>query len=456
MESRKAGKKKIPNKTQRRKGGIGIFIFSPFRIFRSASGQVLIIATLVLALMLGLSSAFLTSLYGGARTQGTVSRQQALREAAAAGVYRSIWCLNQAAGAACAGLSGGNYPGESGLVYGTVKVSVTVTAVGGEWRDITSRAALGGNTRSVRARARQNTSGVAFQYATQIGDDGLTIEKNAKVNGDVYVNGSILGDDKTKSIINGNATAANNTINKVTVNGTAKADTISNSVINGDAYYKTLTGSTVSGASFPNSPTPPPLAFPITDDILNQWRADAATGGTIEGDYTPEAGKTFSLGPIEITGDLHLENNQIMNQTGTVYVHGFVWFDNNAAIHLDPSYGSRSGVLLSDGPMHLKNNGEFQGADEGSYVLLVTTASGGGHHDAAVDLHNNASGTIFYAGNGLINFHNNVDAGEITAKSLHLSSGAILDYNTNMQNIVVVSSPIMSWVLSRGTWRELP
>lgn len=419
-------------------------------------GQVLIIAALVLALMLGLSSAFLTSLYGGARAHGTIARQQALREAAAAGVYRSIWCLNQTVGAACAGLSGSNYPGETGLVYSSVSVTTTVTIESNELRKIISRASLGGITRSVRAQARQNTSSVAFSYATHIGDGGLTIEKNAAVNGSVYVNGSIFGDDKTKSIINGNATAANNTINKVTVNGVAKADSITNTKVNGDAYYQTITNSTVTGSSHPGSPTPPPLPFPITDTIIAQWRRDAADGGVIEGDYTPDAGKTVTLGPVEITGDLHLENNQILNQTGTIYVRGLVWFDNNAAIHLDPSYGSRSGVLLSDGPMHLKNNGQFQGADEGSYVLLVTTASGGGHHDSVVDLHNNASGTIFYAANGLINFHNNVGAGEITAKSLNLSTGAVLNYNTNMQNIIIVSSPTASWSLTRGTWRELP
>lgn len=418
-------------------------------------GQVLIIASLVLALMLGLSGAFLTGLYGGARTQGTVSRQQAIREAAAAGVFRSIWCLNQAVGAACAGLSGGNYPGESGLIYGAVTVTTVVTAIGNEWRDITSRATVGGLTRSVRARSRQNTSSVSLSYATQIGDGGLDMEKNTAVNGDVYVNGSIEGDDKTKSIINGSATAANDEIEKVTVNGTAKANKISNAKINGDAYYQILTNSTVTGAEYPGSPTPPPAPFPITDDTIQQWRRDAADGGTISGDYLPPDGQTVSLGPVEITGDLRLENNQILNQTGIIYVHGSVWFDNNAVIRLDPAYGARSGVLLSDGPMHLKNNGQFQGAGSGSYVILLTTATGGGHHDGAVDLHNNASGTIFYAPNGLINFHNNVTAGNITAKSLKLSNGAILEYNNNMQNIVVVSSPTANWVLDRGTWREL-
>ncbi len=61
--------------------------------------------------------------------------------------------------------------------------------------------------------------------------------------------------------------------------------------------------------------------------------------------------------------------------------------------------------------------------------------SGGGHHDSAVDLHNNASGAIFYAGNGMIWLHNNVTVTNLVANKIHLENGAKIIYDTGLQNV---------------------
>ena len=145
---------------------------------------------------------------------------------------------------------------------------------------------------------------------------------------------------------------------------------------------------------------------------------------------------------------------QLLTLTGTVWVQGTIDISNNAKIKLHSSYGDTSGVILSDGTIHLSNNGEFSGSGiTGSYLMFLSTASGGGHHDSAIDLHNNAAGVIFYAGNGMIWLHNNVSVVELVGKKIHLENNAQLVYEQGLQNAKFSAGP------SGGTdvkyWKEV-
>lgn len=243
-------------------------------------------------------------------------------------------------------------------------------------------------------------------------------------------------------------------ITDMTIGGDAHANTIEDSTVTGDAFYQTVTNTVVLGTSNPGSPNPAPEDFPISDGLVEQWKQAAEAGGVIAGNYEP-GGAASSLGPKKITGDLILDNGHILTLTGTIYVTGNVDIKNNASIVLDVGYGGSSGVIVADGWIHAQNNGIFQGAGPNSFVMVLSTAAGGGDHDSAIDLHNNAEGAIFYAKNGLINLHNNVAVEQLTGKKIHLSNGATLTYNSGLANVNFSSGPGGSWVFSPGSWRVI-
>mgnify|MGYP007051341386 CR=1 len=78
---------------------------------------------------------------------------------------------------------------------------------------------------------------------------------------------------------------------------------------------------------------------------------------------------------IKIDGNLTIGNGDTLTIAGTIYVTGNVSASNNAIIQLGPSYGSSSGILMSDGTMRYENNVDFLGAETGSNVLIISLFS---------------------------------------------------------------------------------
>ena len=266
-------------------------------------------------------------------------------------------------------------------------------------------------------------------------------------------------------------------INSVVVIGDAQANTITNSKICGDAYYQSIDASSLDfvnnptspscpdpltdGTAFPGSPDPPISQMPISQANIDDWKSDATAGGQIVGDYTVTS--DVSLGPIEITGDLLMTaTNRTLTVTGTIYVQGNIDLDNGSAIQCDPSYGINSCIIIADGWIHTANNGTFSGSgDPASFLLLLTTSACKGvsapdctHHDAAADLHNNATGVIFYAADGMINLHNGVNITEATAYKLRIDNTATITYNQGLADASFSSGPSAGWVVA--DWKEVP
>src|SRR3990167_1579361 len=280
----------------------------------------------------------------------------------------------------------------------------------------------------------------------------------------VSVDGSAYAHFMDTVTVGGNAGAF--TLNSGTIGGSVSADTISNCTIGGNASYNVKTSCTIGGTQ--TTPTAPPSdpavqAMPITQEMIDAWKAQAEAGGTINGDCgdggvagcdIPTNG-TLTLGPKKINGNLILQNNQTLIVSGTIYVTGYIDIDNGSAIQLDPSYGIKSGLVFSDGTIHLANNGNFSGSGQaGSYLMLMTLASGGGHHGGAIDLHNNASGVIFYAANGLVYLHNNVNATQLNAKAITLDNNANISYDPGLAN-ALFSGGGSSGSFKVKSWKEI-
>ncbi len=270
---------------------------------------------------------------------------------------------------------------------------------------------------------------------------------------------------------------ANTSLTNVIVNGDARANTITSSSVCGSAYYQSIDASSftflnapstptcpnplTNGTAYPGSADPPASGMPISQGNINQWKADATAGGIIAGDYT--VSNNVSLGPREITGNLVMTaNNKTLTVTGTLWVRGTIDVSNGSAIRCDTAYGVNSCVIVSDGWVHVSNNGTFAGSGaSGSFLMLLTTlactgipGAGCGHHDGAVDVHNQATGVIFYAANGMINLHNGVNITEATGYKLQLDNTATITYDQGLASTSFSSGPSSGWKISG--WKEIP
>lgn len=253
-------------------------------------------------------------------------------------------------------------------------------------------------------------------------------------------------------------------IEGLTIGGDVHVNTINNSSVNGDAYYQALADTIVIGSKFPNSPDPGPQSYPISAANIANWKAAAAAGNTIEGDFNPSDWSITSLGPTKINGNLIIDNGQILKITGTVWVTGHIEIDNLAIIILDPKYEDNSGVILTDGWIHVSNNGLFLGSGHvNSFIMMVSLSpcKGGDQtpacadHNAAIDIHNNVFSTIFYAPEGLIYLHNRVTIKEAVAYKLQLSQNTEVDYESGLAQASFTNGPGGSWQAVKGYWQEV-
>jgi hypothetical protein len=283
---------------------------------------------------------------------------------------------------------------------------------------------------------------------------------------------TIVGDLNFKTFMGGQATF----LQDVIVLGDAHANTITNSKICGDAYYQSIDASSLSflnspskptcpepltpGTAYPGSADPPLQNMPVSESNINQWKSDAEAGGTYVGDLI--VSQDMSYGPKKIQGNLIMtSNNKTLTVSGTIYVTGYLDIANGSAIRCSPSYGQNSCVVVVDQWVHITNNGVFQGSGQpGSYIMILSNSTCDGtsstnctHHNAAMDLHNNATGAIFYANDGLIYLHNGVEVSELTAKKIHLENNAVVRYEQGLVNASFSSGPGARWnVIS---WKEI-
>ncbi|MBI4089784.1 MAG: hypothetical protein HY421_00110 [Candidatus Kerfeldbacteria bacterium] len=270
----------------------------------------------------------------------------------------------------------------------------------------------------------------------------------------------------TGSTVSGNVECG--AVTGSTIAGNVTAENVTDSTISGNLTCETQSANTVAGTiNCPTSVTPPadpsPLAFPISDGNVNQWKADAQAGvPPISGDHVVSANS--SLGPKEITGNLSFNsNNLILTVTGTIYVHGTVSITNGSKIKCAAAYSGDSCIVMADGSIDLTNNGIFEGSGTaGSYVMLLTTSNclgvaqaGCAPNNSAIYIANNAIGAIFYATQGQIYLKNGVALTEATGYKLKLEENANVTYQSGLVNTNFVSGPGGAWVYKQGSYQIL-
>src|SRR3989344_7685952 len=244
----------------------------------------------------------------------------------------------------------------------------------------------------------------------------------------------------------------NSTISNVTIGesgvGNASAHTVNDSTIAGNLYCQTGSGNNKSCDTSAGDPAP--LNFPISDAQIQAWKDEALLGGTQTGNINLSGDDTLTIGPRKVVGNVNLSNNAILTVSGTLWITGNINISNSAKIKLASSYGSGSGMVISDGTVDTSNSATFSGSGTtGSYMMMLTTSTAAG----AININNSAGTVILVAPYGKINFSNTAGAKEAIAKTISMSNSATLTYETGLMNVNFTSGPSGSW--SVDGWEEV-
>ena len=323
-----------------------------------------------------------------------------------------------------------------------------------------------GNTldrvRKIQIVYEVTTQEISFYYGAQVGEGGMLMGNNSRVHGNIYSNGSVIPakggnkgfiDDTVIVALNGNR------IEGLQVSKDAKAHTCKDSTIeetltyvSGGSIQNCTAGETI--GEQPNEILPKDL--PIPQSQIDQWKQEAENVGIVSGDYTISGKITQDLGPQKITGNLLVDNNAILNMTGTIWIVGNLMVDNGATIELDQSsYGSNSGIIIVDGKIKVKPNTHLKGTgEEGSYLLLLSMDTEVlDDTNPAIEIDNNSDAAIFYTTQGLIVLRNNIKAQEVTGYKVFLDNNAEIIYESGLENASFSSGPGGSWEVT--SWKEI-
>ncbi len=215
-------------------------------------------------------------------------------------------------------------------------------------------------------------------------------------------------------------------------------------------------GINLSGGSLINGPeNMGSQPFPISGSNIQEWKNEASLGPTIE---DLSIGSNATTGPLVVTGNLTVNSGSILDMTGTVWVKGNVVFAGGAHLVLDSSFGTAGGVLISDGYMDISGGASFVGSGApASYPLLITTnqcptGSGCNGHNA-INIYGGASTSLLNAQNGKISMAGGTRALSLSASSVSIDGGSLINYNSGLANVYFANGRATSWYVA--SWNEM-
>ena len=380
-------------------------------------------------------------------------------------IFQNIVKSTQAYYAAEAGLedallrleSGINLPSSYSFNVGTASVTNNISDESANSKIITAEANSFDRVRKMRVNYQVSTQEVSFYYGAQVGEGGMEMGNGSLVRGNIYSNGSVFGGGTIEGTI---IVAENgNKIEGLEVGQDAKAYSCEDCEIGGDLTY--VTGGTlddcdVDGSTIEQSEEILAKDLPLSEDQINDWKQEAEAGGVSIGDYTISGKTTQNLGPKKITGTLIVDNKATLNMTGTIWALEGFKIDNGATIKLDAnSYGSLSGLMITDGKIKIKPGTYLTGTGQaGSYLLLLSTDSETESiSNPAIDVDNNSDTAIFYTTQGLIVLRNNIQTKEVTGYKVYLDNNAEILYESGLRDASFSSGPGASWQVT--SWKEI-
>lgn len=426
--------------------------------FRQRGFAALFITILIMVVVFGIAVSISILTLGQQKIARNIVKSSQAYYLAEAGIEDALWRLKKDSNQ-----SGFSYT----LSVGNNSTNIEISDIIGDSRTITSEGDVKDRVRKIQVVYQVSTDEISFHYGAQIGDGGMEMGNNSRIKGNVFSNGSVTGiggkgyiDDTIKVAYNGNK------IEGLEIGKDAYVHTCVDSNIVDTLHYVLggSYGSCTYGAEDNLGPNQiEPESLPIPQSQIDDWKNDAALGG-IEppggGDYEVLGGDTVYLGPAKIEGNLIINNNAILILTGTIWVSditggGNITANNGATIKLDPdAYGPTSGVIIADGKIDVLNGAELQGSgQEGSYLMLLSTSSNLNFDNPAIDIRNTARGALFYTNTGLIRLRNNMEVRGATGYKIYLDNGAVIEYESGLEDTYFTSGPGGSWEVA--SWKEI-
>jgi hypothetical protein len=403
------------------------------------------ITILVLAVMFGLAVSIFILTLGEQKIAKNIIKSSQAYYIAEAGIEDALWRLKKD-------------PEQSSFSYtlsvGGGSATTTISDIIGGARVIVAEGDVQERIRKISVAYQVSTQEASFYYGAQIGDGGIIMRAGSEVRGNLFSNGNAVGSGNiTDTVI---VARNGNKIEGLTIGRDAYVHTCKDSIITGILTY--VSGGSVenctAGEIIDGGPNEiQPRDFPITQSMIDNWKSEAESGGIINGDLTID--DDTSLGPVKINGNL-LIRNAVLTITGTIWITGTFDTGNNVVVELDEdSYGDLSGVLMADGNIQIRNNADLRGTEDSpsSYLLVISNNPSLLENDAAIDVKNNALGSILFAPNGLMVIHNNVELIEATAYQLLLENNAQVIYEIGLENLEFTSGPGGSWEVT--SWKEV-
>ena len=285
-------------------------------------------------------------------------------------------------------------------------------------------------------------------YANGTGKDGTW---STNKNNNVWGNTSPSGLDAYFDLYTAGDTGL---ISGITVYGDAWAHEVTSSTVSGTIYCQASNSN--NKACDTSRPDPATTSFPVSDGNIEEWKAVAATGGTLSGNQSYGSDDDASLGPKKIEGNLTVGGGATLTVTGTLWVTGNITLNGGGKIKLGSNYGSSSGIIVADGRISTGGGGVFEGSGtSGSYILVLTTStcptdcSGS---SPAVSLSGGAGAVILNAQNGTLQISGGGQAKQITAKTIEMTGGANVVYESGIADMSFSSQPSGTWNIL--TWDE--
>ena len=418
------------------------FRFAKHRFLTGQEGfAALFVTILILAVVFGIGVSIFILTYGEQKIVKNIINSSRAFYAAEAGVEDALLRLEK----------GMNRTNPYTLNVGDdASVVTSVSDIIGGARTITAEGNALNRIRKTQVVYEISAQKTSFYYGAQIGNGGLVLDDNSNVQGNVFSNGSITASANTQ--ITGTAKVAKNgnNIDGATILTDAYVDICQNSNISG-----TLTSATKINCTYTSYiPLAEEIAtgtFSILQSDINKWKAEALLGGVISSNYNLGGDSVVKLGPKKIEGNMTINDNAQLLVTGTIWVTGTINIKNNAIVKLEQaSYGSLSGMIISDGLIILENNSVSSGSGlAGSYLMYISTLNA----NPAIIIKNNARADILFVSDGWLEIQNNTQLREVSGYGIHLKNNASIKYEVGLQDISFTSGPGGSWDVTN--WEEI-
>ena len=228
------------------------------------------ITLLIMAVILGIAGSIFISTWGEQKISGNIVKSSQAYYIAEAGIEDALLRL----------VKGMNFSNPYNFKVGSGTSTVEISDIVGGSRIITSQGDIFNRIKKVRIVYEISTEKTSFYYGAQVGEGGILMDDGSAIYGNVFSNGNIVAGPNTEITGTAKVAKTGNKIDGATIGNDAYVDICENSNISG-----TLTSSTTiicSAAEFVLlSEEIATTSFPISQQEIDDWKTEAASGGTI-------------------------------------------------------------------------------------------------------------------------------------------------------------------------------